>query len=46
MKKEAKSLLTAPMDVVVYSQQTRQASVLRGTLKLGGFLFSCVGRAE
>jgi hypothetical protein len=34
------SLLTPPKGVVSYRQQTRQASVLQDTLKLGGFLFS------
>ena len=43
MKKEAKSLLTPAMVVVAYPQQTRQASVLRDTLKFGGFLFSGPG---
>lgn len=33
-------LLTVPMGAVLYRQRTRQASVFRDTLKLGGFLFS------
>jgi len=32
-------ILTSISNMVVYSQQTRQASVLRDTLNLGGFLF-------
>lgn len=37
-------LLTPALPVVSYLQQTRQAYVLRGTLKLGGFLLSGYGR--
>lgn len=37
-------LLTASLYVVPYCQQTRQAYVLRDTLKLGGVLFSGYGR--
>lgn len=45
LEEKTKSLLTPSTDVIRCHQQTRQASVLRGTLKSGGFLFSGPGGA-
>lgn len=40
MKIARKKALTHDVGMILYCQQTRQASVLRGTLNSGGFLFA------